>query len=169
MNHQIKISYENEFKEFVEVLHNYYDSTFYRFLNQQLFLYADACSGRNFNWYSELESLFPKDFLFKNIWNLDLNQHIRSALCSMAVSMYIDHEPFAKQEMPGLCRLYEDDHIHGIGLDNQEKEPGLHDMKSTIDREGRFYEDFLNHNLDYLKTQVENIISGGDYQFDEFL
>ncbi|CAD8210359.1 unnamed protein product [Paramecium octaurelia] len=71
----------------------------------QLRLYSDLALSRNFQWKGILEKKFPKQFTFEQIFNNELDPDVRSALCNLALTVYIDHEPLHLQIVPNLCRL----------------------------------------------------------------
>ena len=88
------------------------------FLEEQLNLYSDLAVGRNYLWKTFLESRFPQDYVFKAIWNQEFSKskfslvhflkilEIRAALCTLALTVYIDHEPFNQLNLPKMCRVY---------------------------------------------------------------
>ncbi|CAD8068825.1 unnamed protein product [Paramecium sonneborni] len=79
------------------------------FINEQLQFYADVSYGRNYLWKQELEQFFSKDFLFQNIWQDDGNKTyavLQAALCKIAMSLYIDHDPLNRVQLPKYCNLY---------------------------------------------------------------
>ncbi|CAD8059333.1 unnamed protein product [Paramecium primaurelia] len=93
------------------------------FINEQLQFYADVSYGRNHLWKQELEQYFSKDFLFQNIWQEDGNKTyavLQAALCKIAMSLYIDHDPLNKVQLPKYCNLYKSidqaNEAHNMGL-----------------------------------------------------
>lgn len=77
-----------------------------KFLEEQLKLYSDLTLSRNYLWRSFLEKRFPLPFIFDGIWNANFSKTMRAALCMLALTVYIDHEPFNQLNLPNMCRIY---------------------------------------------------------------
>jgi hypothetical protein len=71
-------------------------------------LYSDLALGRNYLWKTYLEKIFKDpNFVFKQIFDESQTVEIRSAFCNLALTVYVDREPFNPNIVPNLCRLLE--------------------------------------------------------------
>lgn len=77
------------------------------YLVQQLKLFSDLALGRNYLWKTHLEKIFPIDFVFSQIFDTQQPTELRSAFCNLALSVYVDREPYSPLIVPNLCRLLE--------------------------------------------------------------
>ena len=75
------------------------------YLISQLRLYSDLALTRNFLWKTLLEKIFPIQFVFDSIFDSGSSIELRSAFCNLALTVYVDHEPFNPLIVPNLCRL----------------------------------------------------------------
>lgn len=95
-----------------------------QFINEQLQFYADVSFGRNYLWRRELSQYFSEEFLFANIWAQQQTYiHFQPALCKIAMSLYIDHDPLNRIPLPSFCNLYKciDLQEHRIQISEQYK------------------------------------------------
>ncbi|CAD8103545.1 unnamed protein product [Paramecium sonneborni] len=128
------------------------------FINEQLQFYADVSFGRNYLWKQELEQYFSKDFLFQNIWQDDGNKTysvLQAALCKIAMSLYIDHDPLNRVQLPKYCNLYK-------GIDQILENQHMDLYKPLIEDLFRYLQEARNqvvHALD----QKENGENNKDY------
>ncbi|CAD8132784.1 unnamed protein product [Paramecium pentaurelia] len=128
------------------------------FINEQLQFYAHVSFGRNYLWKQELEQYFSKDFLFQNIWQDDGNKTytvLQAALCKIAMSLYIDHDPLNRVQLPKYCNLYK-------GIDQVAENQHMDLYKPLIEDLFRYLQDVRNqivHALD----QKDNGENNKDY------
>jgi inositol 1,4,5-triphosphate receptor type 1/inositol 1,4,5-triphosphate receptor type 3 len=61
--------------------------------------------SRNYLWKTYLEKIFTKEFVFDQIFDENSSIELRSAFCNLALTVYVDHEPFNPLIVPNLCRL----------------------------------------------------------------
>lgn len=83
-----------------------FNDNFFDFIKETLNLFSDLAYNRNYLWKKELKSHFPKEFLIPSIFDMDLPSEIRSVFCKLAMSLYIDHEPFFPAMVPNMARVY---------------------------------------------------------------
>jgi len=78
-------------------------------LSEELNFYGSVSYGRNFLWKNELEGTILESYLISNIWNQnnDIPPILKAKFCKLALSLFIDHDPLIKVEVPNFCRLFE--------------------------------------------------------------
>ncbi|KAL4492562.1 hypothetical protein ABPG72_007675 [Tetrahymena utriculariae] len=78
----------------------------YAYVIDQINLCADLCLTRNYLWKKDLKGFFPVEFVFKVIFDNSVDEKLRSAFCNLARSLYVDHEPLNKKQVPNMCRIF---------------------------------------------------------------
>ncbi|KAL4462524.1 hypothetical protein ABPG74_000354 [Tetrahymena malaccensis] len=125
-------------------------------VSEQLKFYSELSYGRNFLWRKELIAHFSNYYLLQNIWSQgDLKDYpiLRSCFCQLAMSLYIDHEPLQRQNLPNYCRLFE-----RIGDEISEK---IFDEEKNQENEIAMYKNLLNGLENYLRgvsNQIQDLI-----------
>lgn len=76
-----------------------------QYLISQLRLYSDLALSRNYLWKTYLDKIFPIQFVFDQVFDENSSIELRSAFCNLALTVYVDHEPFNPLIVPNLCRL----------------------------------------------------------------
>lgn len=76
------------------------------YLIEQIKFYSDLALSRNFLWKNELDQIFPILYVVGKIFSENLHTTIRSAFCNLALTQYIDHEPFNQMVLPNKCRIH---------------------------------------------------------------
>jgi len=81
------------------------------YFQEQLKFYSDLLLDRNYLWKMKLEKKFPINFVFEQIYNTALTLDLRSIFCSLAFTLYVDHEPLNPKVIPNLCRVFKSNHL----------------------------------------------------------
>jgi len=81
------------------------------YFQEQLKFYSDLLLDRNYLWKMKLEKKFPIKFVFEQIYNSALTLDLRSIFCSLAFTLYVDHEPLNSKVVPNLCRVFKSNHL----------------------------------------------------------
>ena len=90
----------------------------------------------------------------QKIWedSKDNEKYMRSCLCKLAISLYLDHQPFEHVQRPSFCRIY----------DALEKEnPKPQQEFQNLDQ----YQEMLNALNKYfsaIDSEIEKCLKGGD-------
>ncbi|CAD8066638.1 unnamed protein product [Paramecium sonneborni] len=144
------------------------DSLIKNYLIEQLFLYADLAYQRNFLWKSYLERIFPTQFIFDQVFDDSMSIEYRSAFCNMAITIYVDHEPFNKAIVPNLCRLYTETKPISKSVQSLSKLEKLVDIyKPLVQKTFEFLEILykkLNDDLEYKKDPKYKINQNEDQE-----
>ncbi|KRX06791.1 MIR motif [Pseudocohnilembus persalinus] len=73
---------------------------------EQLRFFADLALSRNYLWKNYLDNIFPQTYVVEKIFSEKLHSKVRSAFCNLALSQFIDHEPFNQLILPNKCRIH---------------------------------------------------------------
>ncbi len=87
----------------------FFKNIFNIFLQKNVKIIINSKYGRNFLWRKELIPHFSAHYLFENFWNegiLSDMSELRACFIKLAMSLYIDHEPLQRLQIPNYCRLY---------------------------------------------------------------
>ncbi|EGR27577.1 MIR domain protein [Ichthyophthirius multifiliis] len=128
-----------------------YDFTSLYFI-EQLKLCSDLCLSRNFLWNSFFEKQFPLDYLIEQVFNQNMHDELRSAFCSLILTIYIDHEPLNEIIMPQMCRIYDiQEDKKTIVQNNIEK------TELLLKKRQPFYELIIKKANEYVDQQIQRI------------
>ncbi|EGR28321.1 MIR domain protein, partial [Ichthyophthirius multifiliis] len=76
------------------------------YIINEIKLYKNLSLSRNQNWTKKLQQEFLFEDLTRLIFDHRLHLELRSALCGLILTLYVDQEPLKTQKIPQICRVY---------------------------------------------------------------
>ncbi|EWS73528.1 inositol-triphosphate type 1 protein (macronuclear) [Tetrahymena thermophila SB210] len=139
-----------------------------QYLIQQIEFFSDLCLGRNYLWSNKMMSIFPFDYITKQIQENSLHEQARSAFCNLALSLYIDQEPLNEISRPQMCRIYSNYKQKEV-----EQMPSIYSTTDLVNfqsanNENSFeakresFSKLLTFSIEYLQNEIKQIITKYD-------